>query len=101
MKNSTDNLVEGWSTKPYESLMRNPAPTSGLLRHDQRNTNHSLNRKLIIARERVKKIFSKGSLQRVLLPKYKRDEENNLSKLKSKQWPLKLYIWPKTVMDLL
>jgi len=26
MKNSTDNLARGQSTKPYESLMRNPTP---------------------------------------------------------------------------
>jgi len=26
MKNSTDNLAGGRSTKPYESLMRNPKP---------------------------------------------------------------------------
>jgi len=33
MKNSTDNLARGQSTKPYESLMRNLLLTSRLLRH--------------------------------------------------------------------
>jgi len=50
-----------------------------------RKRKHSLNKKSIRARERIKKIFSKGSFQRVFLPKYKRVKEISFSKLRSKQ----------------